>query len=245
MTRWKASGIHLTLSALIGLTAFCLLYFVYYPQPFFKAAGADQLVMILLGVDVVLGPLLTLAVFKSGKKSLKFDLSVIALLQMGALVYGLYVMWVARPVYIVAVVDRLEIVYANELEPERLAEAELAEYRKMPMWGPKLITTRRPTPGKEQEQMMDAVFSGLDVQHFPKFYASADANALRKFLQKAKELSSLPKNTQKVIQAYLQKRDLTGDFVAVPMKGRTEEFTVIFDRSSAKMVGALQVSSWE
>jgi hypothetical protein len=40
------------------------------------------------GRDLALGPLLTLIVFEPGKPSLKFDLSCIVLLQLGALLYG-------------------------------------------------------------------------------------------------------------------------------------------------------------
>ncbi|HEV7490359.1 MAG TPA: hypothetical protein VGO25_06105, partial [Rhodanobacteraceae bacterium] len=80
MTRWKASAVHLSISICVGLGAVALIFGVWYPPPYSHAVGADQLVVLLLGVDVVLGPLLTLVVFKSGKKSLRFDLSVIALL---------------------------------------------------------------------------------------------------------------------------------------------------------------------
>ncbi len=75
MSRWKAAGIHLSISILIGLVVGALLFGVWYPPPFFHAAGADMLVLLLVGVDVVLGPLLTLIVFKSGKRGLKFDLA--------------------------------------------------------------------------------------------------------------------------------------------------------------------------
>jgi hypothetical protein len=179
-------------------------------------------------------------VFKSGKKSLKFDLSVIAALQMGALVYGLYVMWVARPVYIVAVVDRLEIVYANELEPERLAEAEIAEYRKMPLWGPKFITTRRPTPGKEQEQLMDAVFSGLDVRHFPKFYVPANPQNLALFQSRLLPFSALPGPAQERIRTDLPEAE---SFRFSPLKGRSDEFTVALD-DQLRISNAFPVSAW-
>ena len=110
MTRWKASGIHFSISLMIGIFAFCMLYFVYYPQPYFEPAGASKLVMILLGVDIVLGPLLTLSVFKAGKRGMRFDLAVIGAVQAAALIYGLSIMWRARPIFIVAVIDRVELI---------------------------------------------------------------------------------------------------------------------------------------
>jgi len=53
---------------------------VWYPPPLFQLLGGFELLLLIVAVDIALGPLLTLVVFKSGKKRLKFDLSVIALL---------------------------------------------------------------------------------------------------------------------------------------------------------------------
>src|SRR4029078_12975478 len=110
MSRWKAAGIHLSISLLIGLIVGALLFGVWYPPPYFHAAGADQLVLLLVSVDIVLGPLLTLVVFKSGKWGLKFDLTLIAVMQTIALVYGLSVVLRSRPVFLVAAVDRFVLV---------------------------------------------------------------------------------------------------------------------------------------
>lgn len=40
--------------------------------------------LLIMGADIVLGPLLTLVVYKAGKKSLRFDLACIVTLQAGA-----------------------------------------------------------------------------------------------------------------------------------------------------------------
>src|SRR6187402_1763816 len=105
MSRWKAAAIHLSISASIGLLAAALIFGVWYPPPYSKATGADELVLLLMGVDIVLGPMLTLVVFRSGKKSLRLDLTVIAIMQTCALLYGMSVVVRARPVFIVGVDD--------------------------------------------------------------------------------------------------------------------------------------------
>ncbi|HPG95297.1 MAG TPA: hypothetical protein PLR28_12145, partial [Dokdonella sp.] len=106
MSRWKAAAIHLSISITVGLLTLALLFLVWFPQPYFEAAGGEHLIIVLLCVDLVLGPLLTLILFKSGKKGMLFDLWMIGILQSAALVYGLYVIAEARPVFIVAAVDR-------------------------------------------------------------------------------------------------------------------------------------------
>jgi hypothetical protein len=106
MTRWKASAIHFTISlAVIGLTA-AIIVWCWYPPELFGMAKAGILLGLLGGVDLVIGPLLTLLVYKQGKKLLKFDLTVIVLLQVAALAYGLQTVWHSRPVYIASTEDR-------------------------------------------------------------------------------------------------------------------------------------------
>jgi hypothetical protein len=120
-SRWQASGIHLLISAAIGAAALFVLLRIWYPPPFFTAEGGSELLFILIAVDVVLGPLITLIIFKSGKPGLRFDLAMIGAIQACALAYGLHVMFVARPVYVVLVLDQFETVRANDLEAADLA----------------------------------------------------------------------------------------------------------------------------
>src|SRR4051812_12853702 len=110
MTRWKAAAIHSLISVAVGLIAGALLLGLWYPPPYFHAAGAQELILLLVGVDLVIGPLLTLIVFRWGKPGLAFDLTVISLLQAAALVYGLAIVLQSRPVFLVATVDRFVLV---------------------------------------------------------------------------------------------------------------------------------------
>src|SRR4051812_8594224 len=100
MSRWKASGLHLLISILIGSAVLTLMLGLWYPEPLFQAMGGEGLLFILLGVDVALGPLVTLIVFKPAKRGLKLDLALIGAVQLAALLYGAHIMFVARPAFI-------------------------------------------------------------------------------------------------------------------------------------------------
>lgn len=117
LNRYKAAGIHLAISAAVAVVVLALLLLVWYPQPYFRLAGGAGLMLILIGVDVVMGPLLTLIVFDPAKKSLKLDLAVIAALQVAALAYGITVIAQARPVFVVFAGDRFTVVAANQIDP--------------------------------------------------------------------------------------------------------------------------------
>jgi hypothetical protein len=99
-TRLKAAGIHLSISLVIFAVALYLILFVWYPDFHFTVDGGWRGVRIMAGVDLVLGPLLTMIVFNpyKARKLIVADLSCIAVAQLGALVWGFYAVHSQRPV---------------------------------------------------------------------------------------------------------------------------------------------------
>jgi hypothetical protein len=65
--RLRASAIHFCISVAIALLAALLVFFVWYPNPYREISGGRELFLILVSVDVVLGPLITLAIFDRAK----------------------------------------------------------------------------------------------------------------------------------------------------------------------------------
>ena len=148
----KAFAIHLAISALIALAVIGLVFFIWYPTPLHTAVGVTQIFLILLAVDVVLGPLLTLLVYKVGKKTLVMDLTVIALLQLSALGYGLWTVAEGRPAWLVFSIDRFELVRINDIDERKLDEAA-TEYRKPSWFGPKWVAGLSPTNIEEKNEL--------------------------------------------------------------------------------------------
>ena len=101
MSRYLAAFYHL----LISLVVFCfpayLIAFVWYPEFFYAIDGGWEGMRIIIAVYLVLGPTLTLMVFKAGKPGLKFDLTLIGLLQSSCLLAGLYIVYSERPIFFV------------------------------------------------------------------------------------------------------------------------------------------------
>jgi hypothetical protein len=242
MTRWKAFGIHLSISLVIGIAAFCLLYFVYFPQPYFQAAGAGKLVMILLGVDVILGPLLTLVVFKSGKKTLRFDLASVAILQFAALSYGLHIMWVARPVFIVAVVDRIEMVYANNLEDADLAKG-VGRFAKRSLTGPEFVSVSLPTDKQEVLDLRESALAGKDIQLMPRYYRPWDTQVTQALLKRAIPTARLPTKAQAAVKHY-QANHPGKQIAIIPVRGRIGDYTLVINANNGTQLEALNVAPW-
>ncbi len=246
LSRWKAAGIHLCISVAIAILVGSLIYFVWYPTPYFQVAGGSKLMLLVMAVDVVIGPLLTVVVFKSGKKGLRFDLAVISTLQVAAFAYGIFVITSARPVFIVAVVDRFTPVYAIDLSDADLAEASRPEFSIRSWTGPVMVAALQPDATKNADIFFSAM-NGKDLEKMPKFYVPylEGADAL---LARAKPLSALSKQhpeSSRDIDKFATDRglDITG-LVYVPLVGRTESYTMVLSTESKLPVGVLSINPW-
>ena len=62
---------HLSSSVLVALIILSLVFFVWYPAPFAHAEGVTHIFLMLIAIDVIVEPLLTLLVYKEGKKKKK------------------------------------------------------------------------------------------------------------------------------------------------------------------------------
>ena len=171
MTRWKAAFIHLLISILIvGSVATYIIYF-WYPLALIPMAKADKLLGLVGGIDLIVGPLLTLLVYKAGKATLRMDLTVIALIQVTFLCMGLYTLFMSRPVFIVATSRSFDLVFANDLSPEQLAQARIAEYQTLGITKPKLVGAQMPTDPNEKMRVLNSALAGTgDLQMMPHYY---------------------------------------------------------------------------
>jgi len=68
LNRWKAATVYLGLSATIAALIVGLMLLVWYPWPYFEAMGGEKLILLMVGVDVVLGPIIVLIIFNPAKK---------------------------------------------------------------------------------------------------------------------------------------------------------------------------------
>ncbi len=114
--RSQAFALHLLISTAVFLGLFGLILTSWFPGKLIHF-GVWEGVRIVAGVDLILGPLLTFVIFDKAKKSLNFDLSIIAAIQISALAYGIYILEKERPMaqvildgslYVISKADFLE-----------------------------------------------------------------------------------------------------------------------------------------
>jgi hypothetical protein len=112
--RTRAFFVHLSISAAVVAVALGLIFGLWYRPPFSYVQDVYGVAATLIGVDLIIGPLLTFILYKPGKKGLKFDLAMVALMQVAALAYGMKVCVESRPVYAVYNEGRFSTVNPDE-----------------------------------------------------------------------------------------------------------------------------------
>jgi len=111
--RYQAFAIHMAISLVIFFILLVCITQYWYPGILFDTGNGWKAIGMIVGIDLILGPLLTLIVFNPLKSSLKFDLAVIALVQTGALAYGAWTIHQTRPIALAFVNTSFMTIYAN------------------------------------------------------------------------------------------------------------------------------------
>ena len=211
----KAASVHLGLSALVAVGAAAVVLGLWFPDPYRALSGGQHLFWIMVGVDVVCGPLLTGVLFNPSKsrRELTMDLSLVALVQLAALAYGLYSVSLARPVVVAFETDRLVAVSAAQINADDLLQAP-PEFRALSWTGPVLLGTRKPRDGDETLRSIDMSVQGLAPSARPGWWQSYEKSRPL-VLQHMKKLAALqaklPGDKQAVVEEAAKKTGLAID----------------------------------
>ena len=247
MTRYRAFATHLIVSATIVGMVVAIAMLVWYPEPYLYLNSADRILLLLIAVDVIVGPTLTLIVFKPGKPGLKMDMTIIIAVQLAALIYGTFTLYRERPLYLVFAVDRFELVTASEIDVSKLRYPEL---RDLPLAGPGIAVALRPRERKaRQELLMEVLLHGApDIERRPDLYEPYDEHKDR-VLKKSVSLEKIIRTgTDRArLSAFLAEHDAgPDDFAYLPLLGKDQdrEMLIAIDRASGRPVGGIRINPW-
>lgn len=247
--RIQAFLIHMALSILVLSVALALVAFVWYPAPLFWADGGREVIQLIAFVDVVLGPLLTLIVFQKGKKSLKFDLSVIAAIQLFALAYGVMTMYQQRPVFVAFAVDKFYTVAAAQVEAD--SPRKLKELAALMPHASNWVFVGMP----EEKSALQKLFVGqskgeLVLSLRTDLYQPLDRDSLSKVLARrvdvVKMIDHQERNTREAdkaaLAAFLKEHKVKAEEVAfIPFVARYQLMFVAYRLADAGLIGYLEV----
>ncbi len=240
VTRYKAFGWHLIFSTTIALFCASIVFYLWYPGLLAKASGVINIFMLLLIVDVVLGPIITLIVFNPLKKELKRDLFIVIAIQLIALTYGLYTVFVTRPVYIVFNSGAFDVVHANEISKENQDKATRQQFRYLSYFGPEYIAAHLPKDPKVAEKIiLSAVSGGNDIQHLPEYYLPyiEAKDEVIKQLKPLSDLKTFNKDSIRQVNYLIERYETANTEVGfLPLKGKLQDLTVVISRSNGEIL---------
>jgi len=245
--RLRAGLIHLSLSASIAALVWLPIYFFWYPDVLYESAGGRELFLLIVSVDVTLGPLITMIVYKPGKWGLKFDLIVIGTLQSIALAYGVYTLFESRPVNIVFIKDRFELVRAGDYPEGFLEKGDAKGFGGLSWTGPKIVGAKLPTNLKEQFDVMVSGIGGVDVHLMPRYYVPYnEVRTLAK--EKAERLQKLrdrnPRDAAEVDALVASLRRSENDLRFLPMRAGKFDLTVVIDAKTGDILRISAIKPW-
>ena len=239
MSQFKAAAYHFLISIAVVSAIITLMLILWYPNAYFKLMGGKTLIYLIAGVDVFMGPLLTMVVFKAGKKSLKFDLACIAILQMAAMSYGLYVMFEARPIFTVFYQDAFYVASVVDIVPSELTKGKTEALRTASLTGPRLAAIGKPKDYKNKEDNLLIYAQDKMACRYPKVYEAyakyqADAAKAGKPLATLAEMSTENKTS---VDAFLQKKNRPADdFLFLPIYSAVSQMAAIVDAKTGEFV---------
>jgi len=224
--------LHLTCSLLVGLALLALVFLVWYPAPLASAEGVTTIFLMLLAIDVIVGPLLSLLVYKEGKKTLKMDLSIIVFVQVLAMSYGVYAIAQSRPAWIVQVGWLFEVVPANAVDTGDQKQAKAA-YKNNGWLQPQWVAVddaKNPQNALAAPQLMSSTYNDLS-------YAQ---QRLKKYAQPLKSLQQF--NEPKAIDNILSDYPMTQFWM--PLRTTGIGLTVLLDQDY-NVIKVVDLRPWQ
>ena len=241
----RAFSVHLLLSMAIAAIAAWLVFGFWYPYPYREISGGRELFALIVGVDVALGPLITFIVFNPKKSNIEkaLDFGAIGVLQLGALLYGLWSVDQARPVHMVFEYARFQVVHKVDIPQESLKKAP-QELQKM-RWtqGPTYLSLRRLQLSEEIEMTL-AALGGVPLAARPELWQPYDAARIE-VLRESRPIVSLRGSLAPhaaLIDAAVKETGLAAEQVRyLPLISRGKAWTVMVDARTARPVGFVPV----
>jgi hypothetical protein len=241
--RFKASGLHLLASAIALTLVLGTLYLGWYRWPGWYLADVVQVVLVLAGVDLALGPLLTFVIARSSKsrRVLTRDIAMIVAVQLCALVYGTVSLWNGRPLYYAFSENVLQLVQAYDIDAQEITLARQSNPEFVPHWYslPRWIWAPLPQDSQERDSIVtSAITGGNDVISMPRYFKHWEQGLpdLRRQLKKVDDLGFFSAAEKNSLKEQMRAAGLAADqLISIPLTGRGRPLLAVFDPASLKM----------
>jgi len=243
MSRIKAFLIHLGISAIIFLVLLFFIVFIWYPSPYFSTDGGWQGIKIVAAVDMVLGPLLTLIVFKSGKRGLKLDLTVIGLLQATALAWGVFIVHDQRTALVVFADGGFYSLNSDQIWRAGDRAVTIAKAAK-PVPGYAFV--RLPEDNKFLfTQKKKVIRSTIPVYLRGELYEAIDKSNIPLIIARGLDMQKLVRDRKddagKLVEFLRARNGKLEDYAFLPLRCRYANILLVLERTTGEVIDSLAI----
>jgi hypothetical protein len=247
--RFKALGLHLSASACALSLILGALYLGWYFWPGWALTDVTHVVVVMVGVDVVVGPLLTFVIAHPGKprRELVRDVSIIVAVQLCALIYGSVSLWNGRPLYYAYSETVLQLVQAYDIDAQESAEGRRLNPDFAPHWYslPRWIWAPLPQDASTSQKIVtSAIQGGDDVISMPQYFKPWEQGlpVLRTKLKKVDDVAYFYGSDKKKLKEQMRAAGLATDQAnSIPLTGRGHPLLAVFDPVSVKIKAIISV----
>ncbi len=242
----KAGAIHLGGSAVLLTMYLALVIGVWYPSPFLQLEEGWRVMLILIGVDLAAGPLLTTIVYRPGKPGLRFDLTVIVTVQLMLFAWGTFVTFEERPAYVVFNIDRFTILSTEDVDTEGVDNPFLAApHAERPL----MVYMRPPQTHSEKTRAVTHAFfeAGTSMtyqaERYESYYDHVDIVVAAGIDIESKVKASA--DNRRAMEVFLAEAGgVVADYAFLPIEGRKNDTTIAVARSTGKVAGYVDIDPW-
>ncbi len=244
----RYAGVHFTITLTVAILVGILVFGLWYPEPFRQMTGGLGLYKLILGVDVVCGPMLTLILAspKKSHKAMLIDITLIACIQLSALGYGLYNVAEARPVAIVAELDRFRVISLLDIYNKDRDQA-LPEYRHTPLWGIQTVGVERGTTSETVNKNLELSLKGIEMGMRPDLWRpyTKMKNSLKKAVRPLSALKNLTDKEKKQLNKTIQSIGINRKVLAyLPITApMSDNWIALLDKQN-NLVGYANINGW-
>lgn len=243
LTRFQAFAAHLLISSLILGVFLALTLFVWYPQPFLTTEGLLPIIQLLIAVDIVLGPSLTLLIFKAGKPGLKRDLTIIFAIQIAGFAYGANTIYTERPYFaLFSDSDYFDVIPASSVTGLSNLPPELADSAG---FSPLFVYVTPPKDIETLRVILEEMKAGKpEIKSRPEYYHPLKGH-IHKSFELSKDLDTLqkvPANMAEIEQFKKQYRGNIDDFAFFTISGKATSRLLVINRETENIVDYININ---
>jgi hypothetical protein len=246
MSKLRAFVTHLLLSGATAGALLLLLITRWYPMPYFLADGGWQGIRLVVAVDVVLGPLITLVIYnrKKSRGKLIFDYSVVGLIQACAFAFGVWTVFSTRTTVVVFADGSF---YTLGADSARFLHDPYPAIVKAAPTTPAYAVVTMPADEKARQELRRESLS----MHRPLFsyverVGPLTPESFRQLVEYQLDMNDLlarEPDFRPEVEHFLKKHGGTlKDYVFVPVTPRYRQIVLAFARDTGRLAGWLAIT---